>query len=62
MLPTYYSLKPSIAIILPALFLPTCVERGHILIGLATCNAWARTKHFGCPSVISSVCYPGIPL
>ena len=40
---------------------------GHIdvlrlLIGLAACNAWARTKHFGCPSVIPSVCYPGMPL
>ena len=32
------------------------------VIGLAACNAWARTKHFGCPSVIPSVCYPGIPL
>ena len=32
------------------------------IIGLATCNAWARAKHFGCPSVISSVCYPGMPL
>ena len=31
-------------------------------IGLAACNAWARTKHFSCPSVIPSVCYPGIPL
>ena len=24
--------------------------------------AWARTKHFGCHSVILSVCYPGMPL
>ena len=30
------------------------------VIGLAACNAWARAKHFGCPSVIPSVCYPGI--
>ena len=34
----------------------------HFVIGLAACNAWARTKHFGCPSVIPSVCYPGMPL
>ena len=24
--------------------------------------AWARAKHFGCPPVILSVCYPGIAL
>ena len=32
------------------------------IIGLAACNAWARAKHFGCHSVIHSVCYPGMPL
>ena len=38
------------------------INTSVVLIGLAACNAWARTKHFGCPSVIPSVCYPGIPL
>ena len=50
-------------------------ERGHlsilkknansmlvVLVGLAAYYAWARTKHFGCHSVILSVCYPGMPL
>ena len=30
------------------------------MIGLATYYTWVRAKHFGCPSVIPSVCYPGI--
>ena len=33
-----------------------------LVVGLAACNAWARAKHFGCHSVIHSVCYPGMPL
>ena len=32
------------------------------IFGLAACNAWARAKHFGCHSVIHSVCYPEMPL
>ena len=31
--------------------IPTCT-----IIGLAAFYAWARTKHFGCHSVILSVC------
>ena len=30
------------------------------MIGLATYYTWVKAKHFGCPSVIPSVCYPGI--
>ena len=37
-------------------------SRTKLVIGLAACNAWARAKHFGCHSVIPSVCYPGMPL